>query len=203
MDSQFNNSWVIWYHNPSNNNWDIKSYENVFEINNLQELSNFNNSMHFLPPITQAMFFIMRKKNEYEYIYPMWEDDNNKFGGCWSFKIENEKILEIWKVFLIYLAGENLGKTKEASEQFNGISFSPKNGFCIVKIWNNDCKQTNLESLINPEISTWLNINECFYKSHTDNILKDKRKRKKITYLQQQKKKTHKPYYSKKKLYWK
>ena len=34
MDSQFNNSWVIWYHNPSNNNWDIKSYENVYEISN-------------------------------------------------------------------------------------------------------------------------------------------------------------------------
>tara|TARA_B100001094_G_C18136833_1_gene775598 strand:+ start:863 stop:1483 length:621 start_codon:yes stop_codon:yes gene_type:complete len=199
MDYKLHNSWVVWYHNPSDDNWDIKSYENVYEINNLMELCKFQNSKHLLPPLSETMYFIMRKKNEYEYVYPMWEDENNKKGGCWSFKIDNSLVDEIWNVFLIYLTGNNFGNTEENSNQFNGISFSPKNGFCIVKIWNNDFTQSNLESLINPEISKWLSVNECFYKSHTDNILKDKKKKSKVTYSSYVKQ--NKPIRKKKKWY--
>ena len=177
MDCRFNNSWVIWYHNPVNENWDIKSYENVFEINNLQDLSCFQNSKHLLPSLSTSMFFIMRKKTDVDYVYPMWEDDNNKKGGCWSFKIPNEKVEFIWRSFLIYLSGENLGNSLENSQQFNGVSFSPKNGFCIVKIWNKDSTITELEKVINPEVVTWLDVKDCFYKSHTDNILRDQKKR--------------------------
>ena len=43
VDYKLNNPWVIWYHNPSDNNWDIKSYVNVFEINNLDDYCRFQN----------------------------------------------------------------------------------------------------------------------------------------------------------------
>ena len=29
----------------------------------------------------------MKKMDNYEFIYPMWEDKNNQPGGCWSFKV--------------------------------------------------------------------------------------------------------------------
>ena len=76
-----NSAWTIWYHNPSDNNWDLKSYKNVYEVSNLNNYFKFLNTWkNNLPNLDSSMFFIMRKKDEYEYIYPMWEDKNNKKG---------------------------------------------------------------------------------------------------------------------------
>ena len=69
---------------------------------------------------------MMRKKSDYEYIYPMWEDDNNKNGGCWSFKISSDSLDKIWDVLSSYLVGENIGNNYDNSMKINGISFSPK-----------------------------------------------------------------------------
>ena len=30
-------TWVVWYHNPSDINWDVKSYKNVYEINTIED----------------------------------------------------------------------------------------------------------------------------------------------------------------------
>lgn len=177
VDYKLNNTWVVWYHNPSDNNWDIKSYRNVYEINNLEDYCRFQNSRDFLPSLNSSMFFVMRKKSDYEYIYPMWEDENNKNGGCWSFKINSDSINQIWNILTNYLIGENLGNNYENSLKINGISFSPKKGFSIVKIWNNNSKDYKLVELINKELSEYLNLDDTLYKSHVENISKDLKKK--------------------------
>ena len=177
VDYKLNNTWVVWYHNPSDNNWDIKSYRNVYEINNLEDYCRFQNSRNYLPSLDSSMFFVMRKKSDYEYIYPMWEDDNNKNGGCWSFKISSDSIDTIWNILTNYLIGENIGKNFENSIKINGISFSPKKGFSIVKIWNNNSKDCKLVDLINNELSQYLNLDDTLYKSHVENISKDLKKK--------------------------
>ena len=35
--------------------------------------------------LTVCMFFIMKNN-----VKPVWEDDNNKDGGCFSFKLQNK-----------------------------------------------------------------------------------------------------------------
>ena len=74
-----------------------------------------------LPKLNESMFFVMRKLNEYEYVYPMWEDVNNKSGGCWSFKIDSQSIEKIWQILTSYLIGENIGNMEAMRRLWNQI----------------------------------------------------------------------------------
>ena len=183
-----NSAWTIWYHNPSDNNWDLKSYKNVYEVSNLNNYFKFLNTWkNNLPNLDSSMFFIMRKKDEYEYIYPMWEDKNNKPGGCWSFKVDSVQNDLLWKVLTFYLMGENIGSTLENSLKINGLSFSPKKGFCIVKIWNNNSEEFD-KTILNPELKKYIKIDSCIYKSHIDNISKDIKKKERLKHNRWKKK---------------
>jgi hypothetical protein len=131
-----NSTWVIWYHNPSDNNWDISSYVKLYEIETLEDFFRFQNSWkNTLPRLDLSMMFMMKKLDNFdEYVYPMWEDKNNQPGGCWSFKVNSENINNVWIKLCFYILSENAGVSQEVNETINGISFSPKRGFCIVKI---------------------------------------------------------------------
>jgi len=87
----------------------------------------------------QGMFFLMRGK-----IKPTWEDVNNIKGGCWSFKISLEHFFSVWKHLSMLMIGESLSTIPHL---INGISVSPKRGFCIIKIWNHDSSHSGTELL--------------------------------------------------------
>ena len=36
-ETNLNNKWILWYHDPLDTNWDIKSYKNLQEISNMKE----------------------------------------------------------------------------------------------------------------------------------------------------------------------
>ena len=99
-----------------------------------------------------------------ENIKPMWEDEKNKSGGCWSFKISKKSIFDSWLDVSINCINETLLNDISKSECITGISISPKKMFCIIKIWNND-KKINDKSLINNNMFH-VNINESLYKAH-------------------------------------
>ena len=110
------------------------------------------------------MFFIMRKIDEYEYVYPMWEDKNNKPGGCWSFKVYKRYIPNTWLDLSLHTVAEKLTASPELSKTITGISISPKKSFSIIKIWNTDSNKKS-NKLITDSIDN-LNIDECIYKAH-------------------------------------
>ena len=85
-DKTLNDSWILWYHDPNDLNWDIFSYKIVSSIKTIKD---FWNTYEFLKNnvIENSMFFIMR-----EGILPLWEDSKNVNGGCWSFKISKGSI---------------------------------------------------------------------------------------------------------------
>ena len=149
--------WIIWYHDPSDKNWTKESYKSVLELNTIEDFIAIDNSWsQCLPLVTEGMYFIMRKiKNKV--IYPLWEDDMNRRGGYWSFKINNEDSQKVWSDLCKFLIGET------------------KKKFCIIKIWNKDCSRDKLE-LLNKELGTFLSISECKYSSHSKNIKRDKDK---------------------------
>ena len=39
-----NSTWVIWYHNPSDNNWETSSYEKLYEMSTLEDFFMFQNT---------------------------------------------------------------------------------------------------------------------------------------------------------------
>ena len=149
-----NDSWILWYHDPNDLNWDLASYKQVSEI---KTISDFWNTYEFIQNniIENSMFFIMR-----EGIEPLWEDPQNVNGGCWSFKISKGNIKKYWTELSIYLLGENITKKEKL---VNGLSISPKKTFCIIKIWNND-KNSNDKNLINKKMD--IPFDSCIYKQH-------------------------------------
>ena len=89
------------------------------------------------------MFFFMR--NEIE---PMWEAEENKDGGCFSFKIYKQDLAETWKTLTTKLINESLLKNDDNHLLVNGLSISPKKTYSIIKLWIkgitiNDVKEIN------------------------------------------------------------
>lgn len=152
--NKLNNSWILWYHDPNDLNWEIKSYKKVSTISSIEE---FWNTYEFIENniIENSMFFFMR-----EGINPLWEDPKNIQGGCWSFKIQKGNIKKYWTELSIFLLGENITKKENI---INGISISPKKTFCIIKIWNNN-KKDNDKSLLNTKME--IPFESCIYKQH-------------------------------------
>ena len=107
METKFDNKWNIWYHN-SKEDWTIKGYEKLFEINNIKNYWKLYNNWDRLGGINNKHFFIM--KND---ITPIWEDPNNKDGGCWSFKVNDNLAQDLWNDLSIQLVTENLSSVKD------------------------------------------------------------------------------------------
>jgi len=168
---QLNTNWIVWYHNPSDKSWSLDSYKSILELSYLEDFLVLKNSWaECLPSASEGMFFLMRKiKNTV--IYPQWEDENNKQGGYWSFKIPKESSHEIWLKLCSYTIGEQLCNNVTDSLQINGISISPKKNFCIIKIWNNNQSKNNV-NILSDEM-TFLDKNEVKYSSHNNNIQRD------------------------------
>lgn len=152
-------SWTLFYHDPEDPNWSDGSYVKVCEIRSIEE---FWSLYQLLPKHTfhLGMFFLMR-----DTIFPTWEDPQNRNGGCWSYKVPIADVFSAWESLSVYLVSENL--TPSDFKLINGISISPKKGFCIIKIWNNNsCK--NNHTLLSSHIQK-LNHSESLY-----TVFKDK-----------------------------
>ena len=75
-----------------------------------------------------------------EGIDPIWEDKRNRDGGCFSYKISNKNVLNVWKELSYILSGETISNDHKFVQNVNGITISPKKAFCIIKIWMFDCQ---------------------------------------------------------------
>ena len=74
---KLNNKWVLFFHDPEDNDWSVKSYKKLYEVESIEQfwdLFDFIGSKY----ISNGMFFFMR-----DGIAPVWEDKKNEDGGCW------------------------------------------------------------------------------------------------------------------------
>lgn len=166
-EHKLNSKWVLWYHNPNDSNWDMKSYHKVMElisVENFWDMFTILKTSHF----QNGMFFLMKNQ-----VKPMWEDVHNVDGGCWSFRVSKKEVPKTWQELVLSALGEILINNKYA-KTINGISISPKRSFSIIKIWNDNVK-INEGSLLNKVPG--LNMDELMYKPHVESIDKDKEKR--------------------------
>lgn len=122
--------WDLYYHLPYDKNWDLSSYSTIMKsIHNAEQVIALNNH---IPQnvVKNCMLFVMRTG-----ITPMWEDPKNRDGGCFSYKVINKQVHDIWKTLFLHVCGESLCKNQNHSKHINGITISPKKNFCIIKIW--------------------------------------------------------------------
>jgi translation initiation factor 4E len=151
-----NNEWILWFHDPINNDWSFESYINIHTINTIEAFWEVFNNINKLN-IENGMFFLMKKG-----IKPMWEDEQNKKGGCWSFKVLKDNVYETWLDLFIHCINESMLTDISHIDKINGLSISPKKTFCIIKIWVN--KSINKDIINNNIIN--INTKECIYKKH-------------------------------------
>lgn len=150
-------NWNYFLHLHDNKDWSIKSYINMCNVDSVESAILLNDEIHY-DLIKKSMMFLMKSG-----IQPMWEDENNKNGGCFSFKIINKDIHNVWKDVFYSIVGSSITKDINHYKHINGITLSPKKKFCILKIWMDNC------DIIDPDIFIPINNLDstgCIFKKH-------------------------------------
>ena len=157
VEHPLSDKWVLWAHLPHDTDWSLKSYISLLEISSIEDITTLYNSVP--EKMTKnCMLFLMRKN-----INPTWEDPKNSSGGCFSFKIPNKNVVDIWKDISYLAVAENLSTNLAFQESITGITISPKKSFCIIKIWLSSLKFQNPRLLQKVQK---LPIEGCLFKKH-------------------------------------
>ena len=149
--------WTLWAHLPHDTDWSLNSYKSISTFESVESGIILCES---LPDelIKNCMLFLMR-----EGIKPIWEDERNRLGGCFSYKVSNKSVANTWKQLSYNLIGENLTQNIKGLESINGITISPKKNFCIIKIWLSNCD--NQSASIIKEVGC-ISSYGCLFKKH-------------------------------------
>jgi hypothetical protein len=153
-----NDCWSLHFHDPDDNDWTDKSYKLLGTLSTVRDWQAAD--VAFTELWQKGMFFVMR-----EHIKPMWEDDNNKDGGCLSFKINKPDAAPFWFQLGALMLGETAVKNPEHANKLCGISISPKRNYCILRVW----VSSNIIGSIDHFNITVPEYTQVIYKSHKDN----------------------------------
>jgi hypothetical protein len=155
---KLNNKWRLWYHSINDTNWDKTSYNNIYDIDNLFDyrfiIDKFN-QLHY----QNGMFFLMRDN-----IFPNWEDPDNRNGGCLSFKVSSDKIVNEWNNLFLKCVTDNILKNNH--NEINGISISPKKEFNIIKLWFKN-HSFNYEDVFYENDNSFILLKDSLFKKHS------------------------------------
>lgn len=135
-------TWALWFHDPNDADWTNASYTQIATISSA---NNFWAVQSLLSDkVKCGMFFLMR-----DHVFPCWDDPYNAKGGCLSVKVSNQDATGFWETICALMLSENLVKKSDGShaadgghqvgprpnEHVNGLSVTPKNAFCVFKLW--------------------------------------------------------------------
>ena len=127
-----NGKWNMYFHLPADkdNVWTLESYREIkFHIHTAEEVIGVVRGLQE-NVVKYGLLFWMRMG-----IAPFWEDPKNRGMGAFSYKVSNRVVCDVWRHLCYAAAGETLCVQSGMSKHINGLSISPKKGFCCVKIW--------------------------------------------------------------------
>jgi hypothetical protein len=148
--------WVLWYHDPANNDYSLASYIRIFEVSTIAE---FWSLVDGIPKDVweSGMFFFMKAG-----FRPLWDAPENDRGGAWSKRVDASETHAVFIDCMVHcLAGSFL---KNSNESIVGATVSPKGQFHIVKIWNTTTAVSD-RKLFNPTLKMKLG-DDIAYKAH-------------------------------------
>jgi len=133
---------VIYYHLSNDKNWNIDSYKVINSVSTVEGVVSLNENISE-NIIKYCMLFVMKSG-----VPPIWEDQRNVNGGCFSYKVYNKYVVDVWKKMVYAFCGATLMINRENMKYVNGITISPKKNFCILKIWFENLKIQNAEEVV-------------------------------------------------------
>lgn len=113
-------TWVLYYHDPSDSNWTTSGYKMVCTVTSALQFWYIQNMLS--EHLKHSMWFIMR-----DGVFPLWDDPENIDGTCVSIKVSLDDAQTYWE--------ELCGKCLCEHMCVNGISIAPKRGSCVIKFW--------------------------------------------------------------------
>jgi len=152
-------NWCLWAHLPHDTDWSIKSYKKIYTLTTVEETIAITETLPDIL-IKNCMMFLMR-----DGIKPTWEDPQNRNGGCFSYKVSNKNVYEVWKELTYVVVGNTVSKQNSFVSSVTGITISPKKNFCIIKIWMSNCTNQN-SSIVTTDIKGISPVG-CLFKKHT------------------------------------
>jgi len=153
------NRWTLWTHMPHNTDWSIDSYKRLYTFTTVEETIAITET---LPDVLvkNCMLFLMK-----EGVMPIWEDPKNRNGGCFSYKVSNKNVCEVWRDLSYVLTGETISKNVSFVSNVTGITISPKKNFCIIKVWMTSCANQNA-GIVATDVNGLVSQG-CLFKKHT------------------------------------
>ena len=131
-DIVLENKYVLWCHDINSKDWSLQGYNKICTISNVSEFWKLFNNLNKIG-YKISNFFLMK-----DGVDPTWEHDANRHGGTCSIKTEIDESLNIYEELCSYMICGIL--STEVNDDITGISFSPKNNWAIIKVWNGNKK---------------------------------------------------------------
>jgi hypothetical protein len=149
-DSIPSGSWTLWYHSPKETKWTPSTYKSIATVSTWTEFWSLIDAISD-EAFLNGFFFFMRDPAP-----PLWENKLNIRGGSYSLRIGRKDAADI---FYKYVIGAMLGNiTADPANKLMGVTISPKRGFNVINIWNEDGARFNennglqlLTRLVGPE----------------------------------------------------
>lgn len=152
------NEWCLWAHLPQDSDWSSTSYKPISKLRSVEETISIIETLP-IDLVKNCMLFIMK-----DGIIPMWEDPKNRNGGCFSYKVSNKYVCDVWRELTYLLVGETISTSSTFTNNVTGITISPKKNFCIVKIWMTNCDHQN-PKVVTSTIKNLMSEG-CLFKKH-------------------------------------
>lgn len=134
-------SWNIWAHYINDTDWSTKSYITIHNCSHIEEIIAFHETLVLSEGVMRKyMLFFMKDS-----ILPVWEDDSNRNGGCFWFKIPLDNIQTNWKTILYSIVGNTISDNELFLDDISGVVLSPKKHYYIIQIWMKNRNYTKNE----------------------------------------------------------
>jgi len=152
------NKWSMWAHLPHDTDWSIQSYKKIYTVGSVEDTIALTETIPDVL-VKNCMLFLMK-----DGVKPIWEDPKNRDGGCFSYKVSNKLVYDVWKDLSYVLVGETISNQSSFVANVTGITISPKKNFCIIKIWMSSCSNQN-PSIVTSDIKN-ISSQGCIFKKH-------------------------------------
>lgn len=152
-------SWSVWYHSPTESRWTPSTFSQVGSVATFGEFWALQDHLTD-EALLNGFFFLMRDP-----LPPLWENKANIRGGSYSMRISRKDAADVYHK---YMLAAMLGQAAtDAGNKINGVCISPKKGFNIITIWNEDFADHQAPTDI-PLLGASLTYDEIRYTRHVD-----------------------------------